>query len=704
MPQNEAIDVARSLSGLSQSLNSVMGKQVEADTAEQVAQAGQAVAGMSKEELEATIGQQWRAAGLPEGADPISQIALLEHAGKRLAKDALQKFRTENMDRFSDPMNTEDPREAMLAEFESLGISGFYASNAATEVYTNEANAFSEQVYQSRAARTAKQNRENLADDIYNESLNFSSGMDPSERSEMASRIVGMIQGSYEKYGFSGRDEAWRGISLAARELAKDDLDAATELINELEQVEIGGRTIEQQFGAEISALEEDLIEISERAEDREFQRDAKARQRRNQLASDAASAIWTEKAANNADDYDPSSPESIQEITQTLIEMGVPESEVNSVVGDVVKGIASYQNAGSKDDPEAVAAVTTMISGPTSLEDTLSTIRQLREEGDLSALMSARLETQARSAKDLDDRMDRAERQDTGFGRAVTNLNRELASDEAGFSEALQAELYEEYIERYREIVRDVVTDPNNAGLDNNRLGAEISKRRRELDKEYLGTLRQLSEDPSKVTTDEGTTEAQREAIEARRELEARDRPEELIAPDTFWDSSFTNTQREMQEAVLQGGNEGLAKQAELKSKLYRLAKERAADVPKTTEVRPGAGPTASLASQRTRSRQPSSKELNDYTRARSVTGISLEELTSRRLNGTIIIDEETLNPKFFVMFDGIESLNDFQALTSSEEGRARITEIYEAIPERYQSGEEQFIKDQISLLRRYR
>ena len=247
-------------------------------------------------------------------------------------------------------------------------------------------------------------------------------------------------------------------------------------------------------------------------------------------------------------------------------------------------------------------------------------------------------------------------------------------------------------------------MTDPNNAGLDNNRLGAEISKRRRELDKEYLGTLRQLSEDPSKVTTDEGTTEAQREAIEARRELEARDRPEELIAPDTFWDSSFTNTQREMQEAVLQGGNEGLAKQAELKSKLYRLAKERAADVPKTTEVRPGAGPTASLASQRTRSRQPSPKELNDYTRARSVTGISLEELTSRRLNGTIIIDEETLNPKFFVMFDGIESLNDFQALTSSEEGRARITEIYEAIPERYQSGEEQFIKDQISLLRRYR
>ena len=369
-PQSEGIEIARSLAALSESLNSVMGKQVEADTAEQVAQAGQAVAGMSKEELEATIGQQWRAAGLPEGADPVSQIALLEHAGKRLAKDALQKFRTENMDRFSDPMNTEDPREAMLAEFESLGITGFYATNAATEVYTKEANAFSEQVYQSRAARTAKQNRENLADDIYNEILNFQSGMDPSERSEMTSRIVGMIQGSYERHGFSGREEAFRGISLAARELAKDDLDAATELINEMEQVEIGGRTIEQQFGPEISALEEDLIEISERAEDREFQRDAKARQRRNQLASDAASAIWTEKAANNADDYDPSSPESIQEITQTLIEMGVPESEVNSVVGDVVKGIASYQNAGSKDDPEAVAAVTTMISGPTSLED----------------------------------------------------------------------------------------------------------------------------------------------------------------------------------------------------------------------------------------------------------------------------------------------------------------------------------------------
>ena len=487
MPQNEAIDIARSLSSLSPVLNELTGEFQRAMVETQVAEGVTALETASEEELDAALGMRWREAGLPEGASPIAQKAILAHAGKMKAKDALQKFRTENMDRFSDPMNTEDPREAMLAEFESLGISGFYATNAATEVYTNEANAFSEQVYQSRAARTAKQNRENMADDVYNMAKEFKPGMTLFERSELASRIGLLIQGNFEKYGFSGRDEAWRGISAAAKEIAKDDLEAAIELINYMEPVEIGGVTVEKQFGAEISALEDDLIKISERAEDREFQRDAKARQRRNQLASDAASAIWTEKAANNADDYDPSSPESIQEITQTLIEMGVPESEVNSVVGDVVKGIASYQNAGSKDDPEAVAAVTTMISGPTSLEDTLSTIRQLREEGDLSALMSARLETQARSAKDLDDRMDRAERQDTGFGRAVTNLNRELASDEAGFSEALQAELYEEYIERYREIVRDVVTDPNNAGLDNNRLGAEISKRRRELDKEYL-------------------------------------------------------------------------------------------------------------------------------------------------------------------------------------------------------------------------
>ena len=93
-----------------------------------------------------------------------------------------------------------------------------------------------------------------------------------------------------------------------------------------------------------------------------------------------------------------------------------------------------------------------------------------------------------------------------------------------------------------------------------------------------------------------------------------------------------------------------------------------------------------------------------NEYLRARSITGLSLEEIQSQKIDGRFPIDEDILNPKFVVMFGDIKSLSEFQALTATEEGRARITEIYEALPEQYQYGDEQFIKDQISLLRRYR
>ena len=714
MPQNEAIDIARSLSSLSPVLNELTGEFQRAMVETQVAEGVTALETASEEELDAALGMRWREAGLPEGASPIAQKAILAHAGKMKAKDALQKFRTENMDRFSDPMNTEDPREAMLAEFESLGISGFYATNAATEVYTNEANAFSEQVYQSRAARTAKQNRENLADDIYNESLNFSSGMDPSERSEMASRIVGMIQGNYEKHGFSGRDEAWRGISLAARELAKDDLDAATELINEMEQVEIGGRTIEQQFGAEISALEDDLIAISERAEDRERQDAAAAETSRNRIGRQVANSIYAQKIREGVRGYDPTDKESLVEIEKALIEQGVPEDEVSFIVADVSVKIQQYLKSANQNDEAAVVAIERLIRDDNiTEEEALKAIEEYAANGDLTALTQLKLEDAVREGKDVNARARELQAMDriyiperiAAIGRKLSSkdpLGENLFSDEQIFS------IMDELRGEYEQLAISIVTDPAHAGKSDLEKSQLLIEKSRVLMEKYDSRVTAIISDPSTVK-DDAFSPSLTAATETGRERDAGDRPKELVAPDTLWDSTFTNTQREVQEAFLLTENdltknEGLKKISELRSKLYRLAKERAADVPKTTEVRPGAGPTASLGSQRTRSRQPSSKELNDYTRARSVTGISLEELTSRRLNGTILIDEETLNPKFFFMFDGIESLSAFQDLTATEEGRARITEVYEALPEQYQYGDEQFIKDQISLLRRYR
>tara|TARA_Y100001963_G_scaffold83655_1_gene115937 strand:- start:684 stop:2972 length:2289 start_codon:yes stop_codon:yes gene_type:complete len=264
MPQNEAIDVARSLSSLSPVLTELTGDLQRAMVETQVAEGVTALETASEEELDAALGMRWREAGLPEGASPIAQKAILAHAGKMKAKDALQKFRTENMDRFSDPMNTEDPREAMLAHFESLGISGFYASNAATEVYTKEANAFSEQVYQSRAARTATQNRENLENDLFELMAPFGSGENWTDQSteEMLANMQGALDEAYQKFGFSGRDQLMNAITQAVQTVAKDDVTRATNLLTAVSEMKVGGQTVGKQFAFELDQLQDKAFDI----------------------------------------------------------------------------------------------------------------------------------------------------------------------------------------------------------------------------------------------------------------------------------------------------------------------------------------------------------------------------------------------------------------------------------------------------------
>ena len=264
MPQNEWADVARSLSGLSETMSEVAGNMQRAEVEAEIQQGTAQVDLMTEDQLDAALALQWRQAGLPEGASPLAQKSILSHAGSKKARHALEQFRITNLDRFADPYSTEDPRAAMQQAFEQLGISGFYAGNAASAVFSNQANAFSEQVYQARAARTAKLNRENLADDIYEAATTFTDAKTPSEMGEIRNNIVRMIEIGHEKFGFSGRDEAWRGIAAAATELAKDDLTTATNMLNELEGISINGRTLAKQFGPELDALRDQLPELAD--------------------------------------------------------------------------------------------------------------------------------------------------------------------------------------------------------------------------------------------------------------------------------------------------------------------------------------------------------------------------------------------------------------------------------------------------------
>ena len=263
MPQNDAIDIARSLASISPTLTDLTGNLMKSAVDTQVAEGIGALETATEEELDAALGMKWREAGLPEGASPVAQKAILAHAGKMKAKSALEQFRIGNLDRFSDPMNTEDPREAMVEHFESLGITGFYATNAATEELAKQNNAFAEQVYQARAARTATQNRANLENDLFELMAPFGGeNWDDQSTEEMLSNMQGALDAAHKKFGFSGREQMINAITQAVQTVAKDDVTRATNLLTAVSEMKVGGQTVGKQFAFELDQLQDKAFDI----------------------------------------------------------------------------------------------------------------------------------------------------------------------------------------------------------------------------------------------------------------------------------------------------------------------------------------------------------------------------------------------------------------------------------------------------------
>ena len=241
-------------------------------------------------------------------------------------------------------------------------------------------------------------------------------------------------------------------------------------------------------------------------------------------------------------------------------------------------------------------------------------------------------------------------------------------------------------------------MTDPahsDKSDLEKSRLLIEQSK---VLMEKYDSRVTELMSDPSTVVDDEFSPSL-KSATESRRfESLGIEPPEELSAIDLpGWDSEFTDVQEDFQEAEDNKDAEGMNK---LRGRLYSLAKERADVVPEKFEYISATG----LTPKRKFGRPPGDKELRDYTRARAITGLSINEITNRELEGGYELPETLLDPKWVILFDGIETVEEFKALKQTEEGKKRIDEVYDALPSKYQVGSDNFFNLQLTLFMRYR
>lgn len=738
IPQNEFIDVARSLSGLSDSLGSMMRQQVEADTQEQRMQAGADVATMDKKQLEATIAGKWREAGLPDGADPVTQIALREHAGRKLAKTSLETYRIDNVDRLADPMSNEDPRAAMRAEFEKLGISGFYASTAAAEEFTKQSNAFAEEVLRTRASRSVKQRSDNFQDTLYSLLLEQPSQEKPSEHNAWVQEWGEVVQQYYRDTGKSGRDEVWNSLTLAAKEVANRDGEVeAIELISALAETKIGDKRLGDSFGAEMDILIDAVGDIAENAEFREARVAELHDKQLNRTVINAVSKYYLDHP--NKNDINPQGNDTAKEIRGVLEKAGVSPGDMPRAITAAQEFIEGRQRSNvTKSDPEAIAAIMRVLGDPNMTTDDAMEIIKTHEDTLTDGQMAGLIE-QAIKKKPVDDLIFSAQSYDTTYKILRNDLGEvldELGSDDGELSEFMTAEmehaLYAEFSDKYYQLAAEYITDNPQASAAQVVTG--IRESFRNWGASFIDGLSIREHDTTEGDVETAkfkndpvgpTSQRLRDRIreqEQNKYLKSlpTERPDAATAAESFleidtplteelvklqnasgdardWDAedwtvflanpvlSLISQLHERSPSRWSGDRNALG------SKVYKMSKAVASSPPQGPIKRGIFGMPERDAFGNYKRYSPDFKHKRNYIQARTITGFTYEEIKTRILGGTeewvsggYKIPDEMLNPRFIVLVDGIESLEEFNALVGTDEGKERLTKILEELPDK--------------------
>ena len=474
------------------------------------------VADMTEEELRAAIVGDWRRSGLPDGGDPISQISIREAAARRMVRDVLGGTLQENVARFSDPYNTDDPREFALEQFESLGIQGEYARRAAKGSYDSIAQAFVVQVNQARNAATAAQRREDVQDDLYYHLNRYRSTMSPEDQDQIIENAKAVLDAGHSQWNESFRDQMWGALSAAAQNIAVDtgDAEAARSLLQRAAEIKIGSTTVGHQFRAEMDRLEDGLDELAERS----VLNADRVEERRRKKDEHTARRITNAYIHNNRASLD---PDNLGVLEAQLRASDILEADITTYLNQGRDQIVAYLH---RDKPDAVsdpavkgglaAAIEAAARGnPTISEDELNQqIQRALDDGELVPLDAYGLLIKSGIAYDASDQSDEIRSrtrsdQDAGWKSIQRELYRIAPTLGAAFGEGEYttefsreiSRLEDEYNRQAREIVDIAVAEGAESNLPKEKIEENVRQRLQKLRDEMIHAL-----DPETMPADD--------------------------------------------------------------------------------------------------------------------------------------------------------------------------------------------------------
>ena len=716
-PRSELEDIGSALAGLSPTLQ----KFEDRNRAEDAAEMQIAASKMSVDELRAAskrdfIGLQKKGI-IPEGASPWAKVALLEAAGRRLVTENLSTTLYDNMEMLTAAESTVDPREFANAEFQKLGIDSLYAQKSALDAFTPLSNAFTSQVTQQRNAKIAKENKDIVADEVYRIATDtYEYGL-PSGDANLQKAIKSYVDGKHKDLGPAFRDETFAGLSYGVKQIAEDDLDKAAHMLTVIEDIKIGQRTIGEDFAAEIDALEDEIIDIHKKAQERQGKGDEDRRTFLLHTANDVSMALWAERQAKGRRDHlePPNSEQSLTEFRERLTAEGVTEAEMSMALGNALSYYETVQQKSDPDDDVAMSEVIRMVSprSDATLKDVQTFIAD--NPNALSPETAANVIALAAKNKDVSAQMRTLQTLNAelhaGAMREVNTMLTESMFEERTWEPDQAHTLRTEYSEEYEAVVEGVVTE--NPGMPDHEKLKLVRDGMKDINTKYLELIKDGPE--ADISGGEFSTDIEN-IIKERRYRESGFG----LAPKALSDmmeDMWTN-ETDFAKAVLAQARAATPEdKAKFNAEIFTNAKVMLAGSDQLGKV----GGGWSLREQITRFQGPGRESgLNELFAAKARVGLTEEEVVSGRLipgfvpadeptKEKLVLKDDQLSPAYVLLFDGMETPQDFDAFVEAytqgdAEAVRKANAIHDALPATHRMGVELLLKIQGKTIRKYR
>tara|TARA_Y100001937_G_scaffold119880_1_gene176261 strand:- start:1572 stop:3767 length:2196 start_codon:yes stop_codon:yes gene_type:complete len=692
MPESGLEQIASALSPLSRSLNQFIGRRAEAQNEAEMTQGEIEAARMSAEEArEASRGnflELEKNGTIPKGASPFRLAAMQAAAGRRAVESDLREILNANIQKFSDPNNTEDAASFVQQEFTKLTAGmGFYGQGAATESLDAVERNFLNRTSLLKSERRVEQNRTDFKSDIFNISRQVDD--DGVEEGQRVQSLTGRLQERaneyYEISGESGRDEFFKGVSAAARTMANDgDEIEAYDIIAAAEDVVFGDRTFQDDYAIQIQNLRQDVEKRAEAYENGLDEEQRSKEQSRERAAGRTFDKFYVDTDGfRNVDVFGTEFKNQALEYLQTT--EGLSETEARLALSDVMQRADRTEPRAS---PEEFEQYINIISDQNMSKEVAFELLRNLNLPQATYTQGFEILTKRHEAPRVSDGL---LRQNSDLIRdALSLLQATLVDSGVGNIDAIEAvnDLRDRIKAKSLSIAEGEGTPDEKRELLSNFISNEISN------------FKTLPDDVTQPIPKDAAPAIKNAIYNTRRFDMKSDEPfPELLGTTTpfGFDSSFERNLETIQNPDADESNKAAARKNLLSNASARLDGLRRKKL--VPDLQGGVV------------RFPLSEdETLEVLRIRSfVTGFKLEEIKNRKTElFEIEIPEKYLDPRFVILFE-MASPENFREFSKTEEGQEQIIKVMEALPAGVKTGTDQedfnrFVGMQMKLLQRYR